>query len=333
MDALSCDLVSGYFEHSFYHMKLNQNILIAGGTGFLGRALQTYFQNQGHFVQVLTRSPKKKNESYWDAKNPGDWILAVEWADILINLTGKSVDCRYTKSNCQAIRESRIASTKLLRQAVQQVKDQPTVWLNASSATIYVHAEKNQMTEDEGIIGDDFSMNVCKDWESEFFEETLNATRRVALRTGIVMGNDGGAFPKMKQLTRWGMGGKQGDGQQFMSWIHIDDFCRAVDFVIRHEEIVGPTNIVAPHPIRNVDFMAELRSVLHKKWGLNQSKWVLELGARLIGTETELLLKSRNVIPERLIDCGFEFEYEDAVSALNQLTKRTTNQPALSHVR
>lgn len=333
MDALSHDLVDRYFEHNFYKMKLHQNILIAGGTGFLGRALQSYFKKKGHYVQILTRTPKRKNEILWDAKNPDDWILAVEWADVLINLTGKSVDCRYTKSNRQAIRESRIASTKLLRQAVQKVKDKPTVWLNASSATIYVHADKTQMTEDEGVIGDDFSMNVCKDWESEFFEETLNATRRVALRTGIVMGNNGGALPKMKQLTRWCMGGKQGDGQQFISWIHIDDFCRAVDFVIRHDEIVGATNIVAPQPIRNTDFMAELRTVLHKKWGLNQSKWFLELGARLIGTETELLLKSRNVIPERLRDCGFEFEYADAVSALKQLTNKTTNQPVLSHAQ
>lgn len=302
-------------------MKKNQNILIAGGTGFLGRALEQYFQDKGHFVQILTRQPKKKNEIYWDAKSAGDWLLSIEWADVVINLTGKSVDCRYTKKNRALIRSSRLESTRVLREAIQQAKAKPRIWLNASSATIYVHAEKTQMTEDEGIIGDDFSMNVCKDWEAVFFQETLNSTRRIALRTGIVLGNTGGALPKMKQLTRWGMGGKQGDGQQFISWIHVIDFCRAVEFVMQHEEVVGPVNLVSPNPVRNDDFMTEMRKQLKRKWGMGQSKWLLELGARLIGTETELLLKSRNVIPERLKECGFEFEYPNLKLCFNDLLK------------
>ncbi|MGB1104591.1 MAG: DUF1731 domain-containing protein [Crocinitomicaceae bacterium] len=185
------------------------------------------------------------------------------------------------------------------------------------------------MTEDEGVIGDDFSMNVCKEWESLFFSETLDITRRVAIRSSIVLGNEGGAFPKLKQLTKWGMGGTQGEGEQYMSWIHVSDFCRAVNFVIDHQEIVGPINITAPNPVRNKYFMKVMRSAIVRKWGMNQPKWLLEIGARLIGTETELLLKSRNVIPERLTECGFHFDYANSEDAIQGLIGNKKSNPVV----
>jgi len=285
-----------------------EHILIAGGTGFLGQILQQYFERRGCEVRLLSRGTAAYYT--WDGEHQGDWVKGVEWADVVINLSGKSVDCRYTKRNRQLILSSRLNTTKAIGQAIENAKNPPKVWLNASSATIYVHSETTQMTEDEGIIGDDFSMNVCKQWEKSFFSFQLNRTRKVALRTSIVLGKSGGAYPQLERLVKWRFGGMQGNGDQLISWIHEEDFCRAVEFCISQPQIVGPINVTSPHPIANADFMRLLREVSQVNIGLNQSKWLLELGAAIIGTETELLLKSRNVYPERLLENGFEFNYD-----------------------
>jgi uncharacterized protein (TIGR01777 family) len=286
-----------------------KNILIAGGSGFLGSALSTYFKEKGYQTKILTRKVKNVDDIYWDAKHLGDWIAEIEWADVLINMTGKSVNCRYTEKNKSLILSSRIDSTAILGKAIAQATNPPEVWLNASSGTTYIHSETESMTENNGIIGDDFSMNVCKKWEAEFFKHTYNQTRRVALRTTIVLGNTGGAFPLMKRLCYFLMGGKQGNGKQFVSWIHIADFCKAVEFVIVKDALVGPVNIVAPAPIRNTDFMKALRKSVKVPFGLGQPKWMLEIGSKIIGTETELLLKSRNVSADKLTDLGFKWDY------------------------
>lgn len=293
-----------------------KHILIAGGTGFIGKELEKYFANLGHEVHILTRSPKAKNEIHWDAKNLGDWITEIEWADVLINLTGKSVNCRYTEENKKLILSSRIDSTAILCKAIQQADNPPALWMNASSATFYVHAETRPMTEDDGILGDDFSMNVCRQWEDEFFRCNLNHTRRVALRISLVLGRSGGALPMLRKITRFGMGGKQGSGEQFFSWISLKDFNRALSFIMEHPEIVGPVNLASPNPVKNAYLMKALRKSMGVPFGIPQAKWMLEIGSRLIGTETELILKSRNVIPERLLESGFEFEdpkIEDAL--------------------
>lgn len=296
-----------------------QHILIAGGSGFLGKELQNYFEARGAEVRILSRHPKAQNHYEWDAQHLGDWIQHIDWADVLINMCGKSVDCRYTAKNKELILSSRLDSTNILCQAILQAENPPKLWLNSSSATTYVHSETQQMTEDEGIIGDDFSMNVCKKWEAAFFSCQLNHTRKVALRSSIVIGNQGGAFPMLKKICKFGLGGKQGNGQQFFSWIHIHDFCRAIEHIFYHPEIVGPVNVTAPNPIRNKEVMRHLRKALKVPFGIPQSKWMLELGAKLIGTETELLLKSRNVIPERLLENGFQFEFEYAEKAFEDL--------------
>lgn len=296
-----------------------KHILIAGGSGFLGRELQQFFQEKELEVRILTRSPKLEGDVQWDGEQLGDWTDQIEWADVLINMTGKSVDCRYTDENKKKILSSRLDSTAILCEAINQAEKPPKLWINSSSATTYVHSESQQMTEDEGIIGDDFSMGVCKQWEATFFSCNLNHTRRVATRTSIVLGRSGGAYPMLRKISRFGMGGKQGNGNQFFSWIHIQDFCRAIEYIINSPGIVGPVNVTAPNPVRNKELMKLIRKKVKAPFGIPQPKWLLELGAKIIGTETELLLKSRNVIPERLLEMGFEFEFENVDDAIQSI--------------
>jgi uncharacterized protein len=292
-------------------------IIIAGGSGFLGKSLENHFQN--HEVWILTRNPKRPNEISWDAKTLGNWTESLEKADVLINMTGKSVDCRYNDANRAEILRSRIDSTNVLQRAVDNCKNPPKTWLNSSSATIYVHAETQLMTEANGIIGDDFSMNICKSWEKVFFATSSPQTRKVALRTAIVLGREGEAFHKLKTITRLGLGGQQGNGRQKMSWVHVEDFCRAVEFIIRDEKINGAINISAPNPIDNQSFMKILRDKLKVPFGLPSPAFLLEIGTLFLQTETELLLKSRNVYPERLLNYGFRFRFETVDEALGEL--------------
>jgi uncharacterized protein (TIGR01777 family) len=294
-------------------------IIIAAGTGFLGKNLEKYFTEKGNSVYILTRNPKRKNEIHWDAKSLGEWKNLLENSDVLINLTGKSVDSRYTEKNKQEIYSSRIESTKVLQQAIDKCINKPRVWLNASSATIYVHSETHLNTEENGIIGDDFSMNICKSWEKEFFTIKNENVRKVALRTSIVLGNNDGAFPKLKMITKFGLGGKQGRGNQNVSWIHIDDFCKAVGFIINHEEISGEINVTAPNPLSNEDLMRKLRNQMNVPFGLNAPVWQLEIASIFLKTETELLLKSRNVYPDKLMKSGFKFSYSEIDVAFENL--------------
>ncbi len=296
-----------------------KKIVIAGGTGFLGQALEKHFALKGDKVFILTRKPKKENHVKWDGYSLGDWAKVIDGADVLINMTGKSVDCRYHEKNRTAIIRSRVESTKVLAGAIEQAKNPPDLWMNASSATIYVHAETTLMTEKTGVIGDDFSMGVCKKWEAAFFENPLASTRKVALRTSIVLGNEGGALPKMKQIARLGLGGHQGRGNQKVSWIHIEDFCKVVDFVIQNESIEGAINVTAPSPTDNQKLMKTIRKQVKMPFGFSQPRALLEVGAWLLKTETELLLKSRNVYPERLLEAGFHFDYPRIETALLSL--------------
>jgi len=294
-------------------------IIIAAGTGFLGRNLEKYYLNKNYEVKILTRNPKRKNEIFWNAKTIGAWKNELENADILINLTGKSVDCRYNEKNKKEIYDSRINSTRVLQKAIDESQNPPKIWLNASSATIYVHSETHLNTESNGIIGDDFSMNICKSWEKEFFKIENQNIRKVALRTSIVLEKKRGAFPKFMQISKLGLGGKQGRGNQLMSWIHIDDFCEAVNFIIENENLKGAINITAPKPLSNENMMSQIRKKIKVKFGIPSPVWLLEIASIFIRTETELMLKSRNVYPEILLENRFKFRYPSFDNALNQL--------------
>ncbi len=294
-------------------------ITLAGGSGFLGQSLKSHFKKQGHEVLVLTRNPQDTGDIFWNGKDTGSWYESIDGTEILINLSGKSVDCRYSEKNKKAIFTSRIEPTNSLHDYIFSARVKPRIWFNASSATTYIHAETEKMTEANGKIGDDFSMRVCKEWERTFFAKKYPKIRQVAMRTSIVLGDNGGAFPKLRQVTKIGLGGKQGNGQQIVSWIYIMDFCRALDFIIENENLEGAVNITSPFPVKNVDFMRFLRKKYNMPIGFNQPEALLELGALLIGTETELLLKSRNVYPEKLTRSGFEFDFPLLEDALLEL--------------
>ncbi|MDP2160965.1 MAG: TIGR01777 family oxidoreductase [Flavobacterium sp.] len=301
-----------------------KKLVIAAGTGFLGNVLINHFKNKFEEIIILTRGESKTLDTIkyvtWDAKTFSGWEKELENASILINLTGKSVDCRYTEHNKKEILNSRIDSTKILNQAVLECKNPPLHWLNSSTSTIYRHSIDKEMDEYSGEIGDDFSMNVAKSWEKSFFEIETPKTLKTALRTSIVLGKKGGAFLLLKNLVKFGLGGKQGNGNQFISWIHEEDFARAVEFII-DEKLTGNINIVSPKPIKNREFMKTLQKSLKIVIGIPVDERLLKLGAKLIGTESELVLKSRNVIPKRLNENGFNFEYGDLKKAFDNLIK------------
>lgn len=299
-----------------------KKLIIAAGTGFLGQVLANHFKDKFEEIIILTRgsSKIKGNIRYikWNAKTFSGWEKELENADVLINLAGKSVDCRYTEENKKEILDSRLESTHILNLAVQQCENPPKHWLNSSTATIYRHSLDKEMDEENGEIGNDFSMNVAKSWEKVFFEIQTPHTKKTALRTSIVLGKNGGAYLPLKNLTKVGFGGKQGKGNQFISWIHEKDFARAVAFIIE-KELTGVLNIVSPQPIRNMLFMKTLRKSLGVPTGIPISEKLLKFGAKMIGTETELVLKSRNVIPKRLTENGYTFEFGELKKALEDL--------------
>ena len=294
-------------------------IIIAGGTGFLGQVLENYFKEKKFEVKILTRKPNKINEVYWNAEELGEWTKELENAEALINLTGKSVDCRYTENNKKVIYNSRINSTHLLGLAINLCENPPKIWINSSTATIYKHSLDKEMTEETGEIGDDFSMNIAKSWEKTFYDITNPKTKKIATRTSIVMGKNGGAFIPLKRLTQLGLGGKQASGNQKVSWIHEYDFARTIHFLISQNNLEGNFNLCAPKPTNNKTLMETLRKSLKVPFGISHPEWLLKLGAKLIGTETELVLKSRNVIPERLLKSGFKFNYSNIELALKSL--------------
>jgi uncharacterized protein (TIGR01777 family) len=299
-----------------------KKLIIAAGTGFLGEVLTNHFKDKFEEIVILTRGESKKNGNIkyvnWDAKTFSGWEAALENATVLINLAGKSVDCRYTEKNKKEILLSRIQSTKILNKAVLNCKNPPKHWLNSSTSTIYRFSLDKQMDEADGEIGNDFSINVALSWEKSFFKTETPNTFKTALRTSIVLGKNGGAFVPLKTLAKLGFGGKQGKGNQFISWIHEEDFANAIDFIIQ-KEITGVINIVSPEPIANKSFMSLLRKAVGISFGIPINEPMLKFGSFFIRTEAELVLKSRNVIPKRLLENGFQFKFDTLEKALKNL--------------
>ena len=295
-------------------------MVIAGGTGFLGNLLSTYFKSE-YNIYILTRNQLTKNHVKWDAKTSGNWINVMEDIDVLINLTGKSVDCRYNEKNKRIVHNSRVHSTRILNEVCSKLKNPPEVWINSSSATIYNESFNEKRTEKYKVEPKNFSQNVCIQWEKEFHKVQIPNTRKVVIRTSIVFGKNGGAYIPLKRLVRSGIGGKQGSGKQMISWMHEFDFCRAIKFIIENN-IKNEVNLCSPNPIKNEDFMRSLRESLDVVGYLNSPKWMLEFGASIIKTETEMVLKSRFVYPEKLLENGFQFEFDNIVRCLNNLSEK-----------
>jgi len=310
-------------------------IVIPGGTGQVGNILARHFREQGHSVTAIARHPVEAEWPVvlWDGENLGPWIKEVDGADVVINLAGRSVNCRYNAANRREIKNSRIFTTRLVGDAISVAKKPPRLWMNASTATIYRHAIDRPMDEFSGEIGGDepgapprwrFSIDVATSWEKAFFAAQTPGTRKVALRSAMTMSPDpGGIFDHLLRLVRWGLGGPSGPGTQYISWIHDVDFVRAIEFLIQREDMEGIVNLASPCPERNREFMCILRRTYCTSYiGLPAPSWALRIGALFMATETELILKSRRVIPKRLLDAGFEFHFPNWRGACQDLINR-----------
>jgi uncharacterized protein (TIGR01777 family) len=314
------------------------HIVIPGGTGHIGTLLARHFHEQGHLVTVIARFPKacEWQMVHWDGLELGPWSETLDGADVVINLAGRSVNCRYNAANQRLIRHSRIFTTALVGQAIARAMKQPRLWINASTATIYRHSLDREMDEISGELGGNepnlpstwrFSVDVAKDWERAFVAAQAPQTRRIALRSAIVMSPDaGGAFDILLRLVRWGFGGSSGSGRQYVSWIHDVDFIRAVEFLIEREDFEGTVNVASPCPLTNREFMCCLRRAWCTSYiGIPAAEWMLAVGAIFLRTETELVLKSRRVVPGRLRDAHFEFHFPNWRGACQNLVARWRN--------
>ncbi|MDF1479852.1 DUF1731 domain-containing protein [Leifsonia sp. H3M29-4] len=322
---------------------MNDRIVIAGASGFMGTYLAEQFRAQGCVVLTIGRTG---GDAIW-GDGPGIRAL-IDGADLLINLAGRSVDCRYDAPHREEILRSRVETTRELARALTECVAPPSLWINSSTATIYRHAEDRPMTESTGELGEGFSVSVARAWEEAFFERELPGVRRVALRTAIVLGN-GSALTPLIRLARLGFGGPQLDGRwirtsarraagtfhefgarggrQRFSWVHLADVLGVVRFLRAHPELEGVVNLSAPNPTDNAGFMRAVRRVLGVPFGIPTPRFVLELGAMVIRTETELVLKSRWVLPERLLAAGYRFEYPDLEPALRQIVNAGARRP------
>lgn len=300
-----------------------KKIIIVGGSGFLGQALCRHFKDEYDEVVILSRNKNKVEGKIkyiqWNAKTTGDWCKELEGAEAVINLCGKSVDCRYTEKNKKEILSSRLDSTKIIGNAIAKSVDPPKIWLNGASATIYRNSFDTPMNEGTGEIGAGFSVEVCKAWEKVFDEFSLPKTRKVNLRISLVFGTTGGVLPTLLSLVKKGLGGKMGSGNQQVSWIHINDFCRMISWAIENKNANGIYNVVAPKTVTNKKLMSLLRKKTGVIIGLPATAWMLEIGAFLIRTETELILKSRYVAPERLLKEGFRFNFHTMEECMDTL--------------
>jgi uncharacterized protein (TIGR01777 family) len=306
-------------------------VIIPGGGGQIGTLLCRHFHASGHEVVVLSRRPGSApwRGIVWDGASRGPWMREVDGADVVINLAGRSVDCRYHAANRREIMESRLRSTRAVGEAIARAVRPPGLWLQAGTATIYSHRHDSPNDDVTGELGGHeprlpgtwrFSLDVAGAWERVLAEADTPSTRRVILRSAMTMSPDpGGVFSVLRTLVRLGLGGPVGDGNQFVSWIHRDDFIAAVEWLIRDERLSGPVNLAAPNPLPYRDFMAALRRACGMPIGLPAPRWLLEIGCFVMRTESELVLKSRRVTPRRLLDAGFRFRHPDWPEAAESL--------------
>jgi uncharacterized protein (TIGR01777 family) len=314
-------------------------IIISGGSGQVGMILARALHDDGHEVVVLSRNPSHAPWQVipWDAETIGGWAAELEGADAVINLAGRSVNCRYNPRNRREIKESRVNSTRVIGEAIAGLSNPPPVWLQASTATIYAHSYDAPNDEISGIMGGsepgapdtwNFSINVARSWEQALEQAITPGTRKVAMRSAMTMSPDrGGIFDVLLGLVRKGLGGRTGNGRQYVSWIHHEDFVQAIYWLIKHDELSGPINIASPNPIPQSEFMRDLRNAAGVRFGLPATEWMLEIGAYFLQTESELILKSRRVIPRRLLESGFTFRYPTWPETAIDLCRARTSRP------
>lgn len=315
----------------------NKKIILAGGTGFIGQEMTKYFGKENK-IDILTRQVNEKtnrndydslsiedvkNARYvkWDGKTAGEWIGELNGCDLIINLAGKSVNCRYNEKNKKEIFDSRTDSVNVIGEAINKCNQPPALWINASSATIYRHAIDKPQDEYTGEFHDDFSVQVCKLWERTLYEQRTPQTRKVALRMAITLGPGGILIPYFN-LLKFGLGGKQGSGKQMYSWVHIEDTCRMIEWIYDHKEMEGTYNCSSPYPVTNEEFMKIFRKVTGHIIGLPAYKWMLQIGAPIIGTELELVLESRWVVPTKILETGFQFKHSLLEEALYDIINK-----------
>ena len=309
-------------------------IVIPGGSGQVGRVLARYFHAKGDEVTVLSRTNRREPWLVvpWDGQTLDRWATVIDGADVVINLAGRSVNCRYTAANQRSILLSRVESTNAIGRAIAQASRPPRIWLQASTATIYAHRYDAPNDERTGILGGTeegvphswrFSIGVATAWERSLNEAETPNTRKVLLRLAMAMTPDrGGTFDTLLRLVRLGLGGKVGDGRQYVSWIHDLDLVHAIQWLIHHEEFAGPVNLSAPQPLPFSEFQKELRGAWGIAFGLPATAWMVEIGTMLLRTESELVLKSRRVVPTRLLQSGFQFEFPTWQEAARDLCRR-----------
>lgn len=313
-------------------------IVIPGGSGQLGAVLARHFHSQGHKVTVLARNvnPAQWRVVEWNGHDQGSWTKEMSGADVVINLAGRSVNCRYNARNRRQIKESRILSTRAVGKAIAAADQPPALWMNAATATIYRHSFDRAMDEVTGELGGNepdapdtwnFSIDIARSWEQEFFSASTPQTRKIALRSAMVMSPDhGGVFSTLRTLVQLGLGGRAGSGRQFVSWIHHADFVRAIEFLISHGCLEGAINICSPNPLPYSEFIRALRGACGVPFGLPATEWMLEIGAFFLRTETELILKSRRVIPGKLLDNGFKFRFPEWPAAAQDVVRSWSEQ-------
>lgn len=309
-------------------------IVIPGGSGQVGTLLARAFHDRGDEVVIFSRDERPMPWSViaWDAETIGPWAAAIDGSDVVINLAGRNVNCRYNDTNRREIMDSRVRSTEIVGEAIAAAKVPPKVWLQASTATIYAHRYDAANDDIDGIIGGEepdvpaswrFSIDVAKAWERAANDANTPHTRKVLMRSAITLSPDrNGIFDVLLSLVRRGLGGTAGNGKQYISWIHDVDFVRSVYWLIEHEELSGAVNLAAPEPLPNKEFMRILRDAWGARIGLPATEWMLAAAAVLMQTETELILKSRRVVPRKLTESGFKFEFPDWSSAAADLCRR-----------
>jgi len=310
----------------------SKRVVLAGGSGFCGQLLADWLSARGWEIVVLTRSAdgvrNPARAVLWDAKTLGPWAKELDGAAAVINLTGRSVNCRYNETNRRLILDSRVLSTRVIGEAIGQCAVPPPIWLNASTATIYRHSFTREMDENGEIAGDkdakdEFSVEVAQAWETALNEGRTPATRKVPMRMSMIFApRKGTVYMILRRLARVGLGGSLGGGRQYVAWIHEDDFCRAVEWLLDHEKLTGPFNVASPNPLTNRDFMAALRRGVGMPIGLPAARWMLEVGAFFLRTETELMIKSRRVIPGKLLASGFEFRFPTVNQTIADLERQ-----------